>query len=191
MATNPHLVSAQKAHLWAIQQPKRVSNERQIFKIQWGIPPTESSKCNDPSAGSPTDTLLRLLLPLNDTIWGNSNVVNRNQPQTPYYSLNHSIGNSDGRCVQRPETYSMPVSDRRLLGIPRSWRIIANVNPQHDWRFKDFPTLSGQGRVRELQLLTAQIELHNKLFYSIIVARERPRTSESITDLLSPTASPD
>lgn len=25
-------------------------------------------KCNDPSAGSPTDTLLRLLLPLNDTI---------------------------------------------------------------------------------------------------------------------------
>ena len=25
-------------------------------------------KSNDPSAGSPTDTLLRLLLPLNDTI---------------------------------------------------------------------------------------------------------------------------
>lgn len=29
-------------------------------------------KCNDPSAGSPTDTLLRLLLPLDDTIRGNS-----------------------------------------------------------------------------------------------------------------------
>ena len=87
-------------------------------------------KRNDPSAGSPTDTLLRLLLPLNDTIWGNSP---RLLPiQAPYYSLNHSIGNSDGRCVQRPETYSMPVDDWRLLGIPRSWRIITIVNPQHD-----------------------------------------------------------
>lgn len=27
---------------------------------------------NDPSAGSPTDTLLRLLLPLNGAVWGNS-----------------------------------------------------------------------------------------------------------------------
>src|SRR3954464_2280712 len=25
--------------------------------------------CNDPSAGSPTETLLRLLLPLNDRVW--------------------------------------------------------------------------------------------------------------------------
>jgi hypothetical protein len=25
--------------------------------------------CNDPSAGSPTETLLRLLLPLNDQVW--------------------------------------------------------------------------------------------------------------------------
>ncbi len=27
---------------------------------------------NDPSAGSPTETLLRLLLPLNDSVWSNS-----------------------------------------------------------------------------------------------------------------------
>lgn len=100
--------------------------------------------CNDPSAGSPTDTLLRLLLPLNDTIWGNSNSDKINHHQTPYYSLNHSIGNSDGRCVQRPETYSMPVDDRRLLGIPRSWRIIANVNPQHDKVLK----ISQSSRIR-------------------------------------------
>ena len=76
------------------------------------------SNNNDPSAGSPTDTLLRLLLPLNDTIRGNSNATLL--PQTPYYSLNHSIGNSDGRCVQRPETYSTCVDDTYLLGIPRS-----------------------------------------------------------------------
>ena len=61
---------------------------------------------NDPSAGSPTDTLLRLLLPLNNQVWRSS--VN---PQTlrplglpPKASLNHSIGSSDGRCVQRAGT---------------------------------------------------------------------------------------
>ena len=61
---------------------------------------------NDPSAGSPTETLLRLLLPLNDQVCSSS------QPQTvlprngadPETSLNHSIGSSDGRCVQRAGT---------------------------------------------------------------------------------------
>ena len=32
----------------------------------------QSSFDNDPSAGSPTETLLRLLLPLNDTVWSSS-----------------------------------------------------------------------------------------------------------------------
>jgi hypothetical protein len=31
-----------------------------------------SYKDNDPSAGSPTETLLRLLLPLNDQVWASS-----------------------------------------------------------------------------------------------------------------------
>jgi hypothetical protein len=31
--------------------------------------PSEGSTNNDPSAGSPTETLLRLLLPLNDQVW--------------------------------------------------------------------------------------------------------------------------
>lgn len=56
---------------------------------------------NDPSAGSPTDTLLRLLLPLNGAVWGNSSSL---ITTTPYTSLSHSIGNSDGRCVQRAGT---------------------------------------------------------------------------------------
>jgi len=50
--------------------------------------------------------LLRLLLPLNDQVCSSS------QPQTvlprngadPETSLNHSIGSSDGRCVQRAGT---------------------------------------------------------------------------------------
>lgn len=60
------------------------------------------------------------------------------------------------------------------------------------WSFKDFPTLSGQGRIYEPMIAhRPKNKSHNKLIQSIIVARERPRTSESITDLLSPTASPD
>src|SRR5205807_328029 len=63
---------------------------------------------NDPSAGSPTETLLRLLLPLNDQVWA-SFQTQRGRPKTaapasPKTSLNHSIGSSDGRCVQRAGT---------------------------------------------------------------------------------------
>ncbi len=32
----------------------------------------QNGTCNDPSAGSPTETLLRLLLPLNDQVWSSS-----------------------------------------------------------------------------------------------------------------------
>lgn len=145
-------------------------------------------KCNDPSAGSPTDTLLRLLLPLNDTIWGGSNSQPLQAAKTPHYSLNHSIGNSDGRCVQRPETYSMPVDDRRLLGIPRSRRIITIVYPQHYSISKISQSSRIRGSLAGRRLPTTH-KTHKKLIVTIIVARERPRTSESITDLLSPQAS--
>ena len=61
---------------------------------------------NDPSAGSPTETLLRLLLPLSATVWTSFRQlgsVNR-QASNPRSSLKHSIGSSDGRCVQRAGT---------------------------------------------------------------------------------------
>ena len=32
----------------------------------------DDADVNDPSAGSPTETLLRLLLPLNDQVWSSS-----------------------------------------------------------------------------------------------------------------------
>lgn len=35
----------------------------------WEVGPRGPSLGNDPSAGSPTETLLRLLLPLNDRVW--------------------------------------------------------------------------------------------------------------------------
>ena len=74
---------------------------------------------NDPSAGSPTETLLRLLLPLNDQVWTSFRLVMASPPPpiagvvasgaqsktaSPKASLNHSIGSSDGRCVQRAGT---------------------------------------------------------------------------------------
>ena len=61
---------------------------------------------NDPSAGSPTETLLRLLLPLNATVWSSSRQADRviRLPVNPRTSLKHSIGSSDGRCVQRAGT---------------------------------------------------------------------------------------
>ncbi|KAF3437847.1 hypothetical protein FNV43_RR20603 [Rhamnella rubrinervis] len=59
---------------------------------------------NDPSAGSPTETLLRLLLPLNDKVQWTSCDVAGSEPPTSTQSehfTDHSIGRSDGRCVQR------------------------------------------------------------------------------------------
>lgn len=57
--------------------------------------------------------------------------IQSSQRQPPCYSLSHPIGNSDGRCVQRPETYSTQVDDLHLLGIPHSRQIITIVYPQH------------------------------------------------------------
>ena len=39
-----------------------------IFAARLGSPPTSIGFVNDPSAGSPTETLLQLLLPLNDQV---------------------------------------------------------------------------------------------------------------------------
>ena len=66
-----------------------------------------SETSNDPSAGSPTETLLRLLLPLNAQVWESSKatieIKNLERPR-PNTSLKRSIGSSDGRCVQRAGT---------------------------------------------------------------------------------------
>jgi len=51
--------------------------------------------------------LLRLLLPLNDKVWTASRSIsseNRSRCHIPGASPDHSIGRSDGRCVQRAGT---------------------------------------------------------------------------------------
>ena len=61
---------------------------------------------NDPSAGSPTETLLRLHLPLNDKVWTSSHgqAPMKEPNHNPESSPDHSIGRCDGRCVQRAGT---------------------------------------------------------------------------------------
>ena len=55
---------------------------------------------NDPSAGSPTETLLRLLLPLSDMVY----LIFRACAQSKRFTGPLEIGRSDGRCVQRAGT---------------------------------------------------------------------------------------
>ena len=61
------------------------------------------TRYNDPSAGSPTETLLRLLLPLDA---GARRTSGRAEARPPDNSPQHPIGRSDGRCVQRAGTHS-------------------------------------------------------------------------------------
>ena len=51
----------------------RVHLRKTIHSVGWII-------CNDPSAGSPTETLLRLLLPLNNKVWTASRSVASGEP---------------------------------------------------------------------------------------------------------------
>ena len=59
---------------------------------------------NDPSAGSPTETLLRLLLPLSDKVYLTFRGTARSRAQSERFTGPLEIGRSDGRCVQRAGT---------------------------------------------------------------------------------------
>ena len=70
--------------------------------VGWGL----GSRGNDPSAGSPTETLLRLHLPLDDEVYSTSRAtpVQAQRTPDPEISPSHPIGRCDGRCVQRAGT---------------------------------------------------------------------------------------
>ena len=59
---------------------------------------------NDPSAGSPTETLLRLFLPLSDKVYLTFRDTARSRAQSERFTGPLEIGRSDGRCVQRAGT---------------------------------------------------------------------------------------
>ena len=94
---------------------------------------------NDPSAGSPTETLLRLLLPLNNLVC-KFFILLLYFIKTSLYpnkSPTYSIGRSDGRCVQKAGTYSKNVDDILLLDIPglhiKFQDVIPNISKFHDF----------------------------------------------------------
>ena len=78
-----------------------------------------------------------------------------------------SIGRSDGRCVQRADTYSAQINDSHLLDIPRLKTQFPKNYPPHDINLNN----------RYAFMLT-------NLIPNTIVARVRPGTSKGITDLL-------
>lgn len=100
---------------------------------------SERSSKNDPAAGSPTATLLRLL-PLLDCEYRSILTTDFTKDQSVVSKGLYSqpITGNDGRCVQEPGTYSVRSDETRLQDIPRSWRIISSINPHHDFGSK-FP----------------------------------------------------
>ena len=87
--------------------PQERSPRKRESRARWSLSSENTRQTdNDPSAGSPTETLLRLLLPLNATVWSSSRQPGRviREANSPRTSLKHSIGSSDGRCVQRAGT---------------------------------------------------------------------------------------
>ena len=87
---------------------EKETGSRRADNSAQGETPPRAGFGNDPSAGSPTETLLRLLLPLDDQVRSSSRrtgtAVARRAGTNPRTSLNHPIGSSDGRCVQRAGT---------------------------------------------------------------------------------------
>jgi hypothetical protein len=100
---------------------------------------------NDPHAGSPTSTLLRLL-PLLDWEYCQVSAKYKVAPASTSRCLySQSITGNDGRCVQEPGTYSLRSDETRIQDIPRSWRIITIHQSPSRLRLKRFPNPFGPG----------------------------------------------
>lgn len=104
-----------------------------------------SISSNDPAAGSPTATLLRLLLPLAEEHHPAS--IGACPFSTCFYP--NAIGSNDGRCVQMAGTQSIQADDLGILGIPRSRDTVAIIYPHHVSGLQGFPASSGHGAVGE------------------------------------------
>lgn len=124
----PAAAAAADRRRWQ-QQQQRETVTRRHFEQRKRSKQRAFFTDNDPSAGSPTETLLRLLLPLNDRVRSSSpgierrgeydtrvkrqrrppplrhvHAARRRRRPDPRTSPDRSIGSSDGRCVQRAGT---------------------------------------------------------------------------------------
>ena len=145
-----------------------------IFLLSLSVSQYWIFRVNDPSAGSPTETLLRLLLPLSDKVYKTSHGISRttNTAVQIIHRITQSVGatggvyKGQGRIQRELMTHAYKaflVQDARLQSsIPSTMQ------------FSRFPKPFGQGAA---------------LVACIIVARVRPKTSKGITDLLLPYSS--
>lgn len=118
---------------------------------------------NDPHAGSPTSTLLRLL-PLLDWEYCSISASARVAPSPTSRGLySQSITGNDGRCVQEPGTYSLRSDETRIQDIPRSWRIITMHQSPSRLRLTRFPDPFGPGCFLELTQSRTCRETHTGL----------------------------
>ena len=178
--------------------PPRCKSRRPAARI--ASPPHTHVCGNDPPAGSPTGTLLRLLLPLAEEHRLVSAQERPGSPRvgargggTPTSTILYpcTIGSNDGRCVQMTGTQSVRADDSRILGIPRSWQTVADANPQHGtgcWlpaRFRTGPP-TAHGPAAPVEGPAGGAGGRRSHALRISVVRVRPRTFRGITDLLSP-----
>ena len=92
------------------------ASRRSHYQLVHGAVKILDVRCvNDPSAGSPTETLLRLHLPLHDKVRTSSCV--QVPMQLPCHNIEASPDHSIGRCngyVYKGQGPSLPPSSRRM-----------------------------------------------------------------------------
>ena len=135
---------------------------------------------NDPSAGSPTETLLRLLLPLNGRVRSSSTAARL--PHSRRGGGTHARRSEDLTAVVQSVVatggvYKGQGRNQRELMTHAYWEFLVHVEklqatiPKHEGGSDGYP-----------EACRPRIVTHAGSFS---VARVRPRTSKGITDLLS------
>lgn len=123
---------------------------------------------NDPHAGSPTSTLLRLLPLLDWEYCSISAKRSRVAPEPTSRGLySQSITGNDGRCVQEPGTYSLRSDETRIQDIPRSWRIITMHQSPSRLRLKRFPDPFGPGCLERWDAMKRPVSGRSSLAESV------------------------
>ena len=105
---------------------------------------------NDPSAGSPTETLLRLLLPLSAPVRTSFRRITLARRQRPPIQGSHWYTQSvvaTGGVYKGQGLSHGRLSDLPLLGIPSLWGTIASPRPKHATHTRGAIILEGFQRV--------------------------------------------
>ena len=171
---------------------------------------------NDPSAGSPTETLLRLLLPLNNKIYCSSRTFTDSTPRRTlicknpirtFHLIIQSVGATGGvykgqgrnqRNLMNCTYQVFLVHDPKLQRSIPITRKIHKITQPFRARIESSLSLPREEPEDPTSFPTARMEKKSKkrktrifkLVDFLSVARVRPRTSKGITDLLLPHASP-